>query len=88
MRGGGRESRTRTRRPSRKKKKRNPQKPKKLTSHSRLTIVPIHATLKKSKAASAEEREHAELLMDYQNMRGGRVKLASISELVPFSVLL
>ena len=40
------------------------------------------------KAASAEEREHAELLMDYQNMRGGRVKLASISELVPFSVLL
>lgn len=32
------------------------------------------------KAASEEEREHAELLMDYQNMRGGRVKLASISE--------
>ena len=32
------------------------------------------------KAASAEEREHAEILMDYQNVRGGRVKLASISE--------
>lgn len=27
------------------------------------------------KAASAEEREHAEMLMDYQTRRGGRVKL-------------
>ena len=27
------------------------------------------------KAASDEEREHAELLMDYQTRRGGRVKL-------------
>eukprot|EP00245_Coleochaete_scutata_P003549 TRINITY_DN151_c0_g1_i1.p1 TRINITY_DN151_c0_g1~~TRINITY_DN151_c0_g1_i1.p1 ORF type:complete len:270 (-),score=58.97 TRINITY_DN151_c0_g1_i1:240-1049(-) len=30
------------------------------------------------KDASQEEREHAEKLMDYQNMRGGRVKLNSI----------
>ncbi|GBF95523.1 chloroplast precursor [Raphidocelis subcapitata] len=30
------------------------------------------------KAASEEEREHAEMLMDYQNTRGGRVRLASI----------
>lgn len=30
------------------------------------------------KAASEEEREHAELLMAYQNTRGGRVRLASI----------
>jgi hypothetical protein len=27
---------------------------------------------------SKEEREHAELLMEYQNKRGGRVKLKSI----------
>jgi ferritin len=27
------------------------------------------------KNASEEEREHAHLLMDYQNKRGGRVKL-------------
>lgn len=31
------------------------------------------------KAGSVEEREHAELLMEYQNRRGGRVKLAGIS---------
>lgn len=30
------------------------------------------------KAASVDEREHAELLMEYQNRRGGRVKLQSI----------
>lgn len=30
------------------------------------------------KAASEEEREHAELLMQYQNTRGGRVRLASM----------
>ncbi|KIY95546.1 ferritin heavy chain [Monoraphidium neglectum] len=30
------------------------------------------------KAGSEEEREHAELLMDYQNTRGGRVRLSSI----------
>lgn len=30
------------------------------------------------KDASAEEREHAEMLMEYQNKRGGRVKLQSI----------
>jgi len=30
------------------------------------------------KAGSEEEREHAELLMSYQNKRGGRVKLKSI----------
>lgn len=28
--------------------------------------------------ASEEEREHAELLMEYQNKRGGRVQLQSI----------
>jgi len=31
-----------------------------------------------SQAASAEEREHAEMLMEYQNKRGGRVRLGSI----------
>lgn len=31
------------------------------------------------KAASEEEREHAEILMKYQNVRGGRVRLAGIS---------
>jgi ferritin heavy chain len=31
------------------------------------------------KAASEEEREHAEMLMKYQNLRGGRVRLAGIS---------
>ncbi|GAB4815980.1 hypothetical protein N2152v2_003026 [Parachlorella kessleri] len=30
------------------------------------------------KAESLEERHHAELLMDYQNLRGGKVKLQSI----------
>ena len=30
------------------------------------------------KAASDEEREHAEILMAYQNRRGGRVKLQAI----------
>lgn len=30
------------------------------------------------KKESEEEREHAELLMEYQNLRGGRVKLQSI----------
>jgi hypothetical protein len=29
-------------------------------------------------AASEEEREHAEQLMEYQNVRGGRVRLASM----------
>lgn len=29
-------------------------------------------------AGSEEEREHAEVLMQYQNQRGGRVKLKSI----------
>lgn len=31
------------------------------------------------KAASDEEREHAQKLIDFQNMRGGRVKLATIT---------
>ncbi|XVE62080.1 hypothetical protein DITRI_Ditri06bG0090600 [Diplodiscus trichospermus] len=35
------------------------------------------------KESSEEEREHAEKLMEYQNMRGGRVKLHSI--LMPLS---
>jgi hypothetical protein len=29
-------------------------------------------------SGSEEEREHAELLMDYQNKRGGRVQLRSM----------
>eukprot|EP00891_Asterochloris_glomerata_P003444 jgi/Astpho2/3444/Aster-07044 len=31
------------------------------------------------RAASLEERDHAEMLMDFQNRRGGRVKLAHIT---------
>lgn len=30
------------------------------------------------KASSVEEREHAEMLMDYQTLRGGKVQLANI----------
>lgn len=41
-----------------------------LASHSCPCVVP--------QAASEEEREHAELLMEYQNVRGGRVRLASM----------
>ncbi|THU46366.1 hypothetical protein C4D60_Mb09t04180 [Musa balbisiana] len=38
----------------------------------------INEQIKFFKESSDEEREHAEKLMEYQNMRGGRVKLQSI----------
>eukprot|EP00899_Mesostigma_viride_P006556 jgi/Mesvir1/15901/Mv02804-RA.1 len=40
--------------------------------------VALPGLAKYFKESSAEEREHAELLMEYQNKRGGRVKLQSI----------
>ncbi|KAI3893583.1 hypothetical protein MKW92_052253 [Papaver armeniacum] len=43
----------------------------------------INEQIKFFKEASVEEREHAELLMEYQNRRGGKVKLQSI--LMPLS---
>ncbi|MCL7028126.1 hypothetical protein MKW94_007661, partial [Papaver nudicaule] len=45
--------------------------------------VALRGFAKFFKEASVEEREHAELLMEYQNKRGGRVKLQSI--LMPMS---
>jgi ferritin heavy chain len=41
--------------------------------------VALKGLAKFFKESSAEEREHAEKLMKYQNIRGGRVKLHSIS---------
>jgi ferritin heavy chain len=41
------------------------------------TYLPL-PTASLSQAASEEEREHAEQLMEYQNVRGGRVRLASM----------
>merc|ERR1712224_880467 len=35
--------------------------------------VALHGFSKRFRAASKEEREHAETLIDYQTMRGGRV---------------
>eukprot|EP00240_Pyramimonas_obovata_P013676 CAMPEP_0118932570 /NCGR_PEP_ID=MMETSP1169-20130426/10500_1 /TAXON_ID=36882 /ORGANISM="Pyramimonas obovata, Strain CCMP722" /LENGTH=260 /DNA_ID=CAMNT_0006875247 /DNA_START=53 /DNA_END=835 /DNA_ORIENTATION=+ len=40
--------------------------------------VALPGLAKYFKEASVEEREHAEMMMEYQNMRGGRVKLQSI----------
>jgi len=40
--------------------------------------VALPGLAKYLKAGSVEEREHAEMMMEYQNMRGGRVKLQSI----------
>ncbi|CAO2825725.1 unnamed protein product [Amaranthus hypochondriacus] len=45
--------------------------------------VALKGLAKFFKESSEEEREHAEKLMEYQNMRGGRVKLQSI--LMPLS---
>ncbi|XP_010257051.1 PREDICTED: ferritin-3, chloroplastic [Nelumbo nucifera] len=45
--------------------------------------VALKGLAKFFKEASAEEREHAEKLMEYQNKRGGKVKLQSI--LMPLS---
>ncbi|KAI7840924.1 hypothetical protein COHA_005355 [Chlorella ohadii] len=44
-------------------------------SRDNVALPGIAAFFKKE---SEEERHHAELLMDYQNLRGGRVKLQSI----------
>ncbi|KAJ9506170.1 hypothetical protein QJQ45_016505 [Haematococcus lacustris] len=41
--------------------------------------VALRGFAKYFKEASDEEREHAELLMQYQNKRGGRVKLAGLA---------
>ena len=40
--------------------------------------VALPGLAKYFKDASVEEREHAEMMMEYQNMRGGHVKLQSI----------
>ncbi|XP_061350877.1 ferritin-3, chloroplastic-like [Gastrolobium bilobum] len=40
--------------------------------------VALKGLAKFSKESSEEEREHAEKLMEYQNKRGGKVKLQSI----------
>ncbi|XP_071706517.1 ferritin-2, chloroplastic-like [Rutidosis leptorrhynchoides] len=45
--------------------------------------VALKGLAKFFKESSVEEREHAELLMEYQNKRGGKVKLQSI--LMPLS---
>lgn len=53
-----------------------------LSSPSRLLALPVPLLLPSvpthPQAASEEEREHAEQLMEYQNVRGGRVRLASM----------
>merc|ERR1712168_1491892 len=41
--------------------------------------VALHGFAKRFRAASKEEREHADLLIDYQNMRGGRVVFREIA---------
>jgi len=40
--------------------------------------VALPGLAKYFKESSVEEREHAEMMMEYQNMRGGKVKLQSI----------
>lgn len=40
----------------------------------------LHGFSKRFRAASAEEREHAEKLIDYQVMRGGRVAFQTIAK--------
>merc|ERR1712114_13947 len=42
--------------------------------------VALHGFAKRFRAASQEEREHADLLIDYQNMRGGRVVFREIAK--------
>jgi ferritin len=46
------------------------------TTHTLATAATAPRT--RRQAASEEEREHAEKLMEYQNVRGGRVRLASM----------
>merc|ERR1712080_106077 len=40
----------------------------------------LHGFAKRFRAAPAEEKEHAEKLIDYQNMRGGRVIFREIAK--------
>merc|ERR1712223_363593 len=42
--------------------------------------VALHGFAKRFRAASREEREHADLLIDYQKMRGGRVVFREIAK--------
>merc|ERR1711993_160922 len=42
--------------------------------------VALHGFAKRFRDASHEEREHAEKLIDYQNMRGGRVVFREVSK--------
>lgn len=42
--------------------------------------IALHGFAKRFRAASHEEREHAEKLIDYQNTRGGRVVLKDITK--------
>merc|ERR1711964_711606 len=42
--------------------------------------VALHGFSKRFRAASHEERDHAEALIDYQNMRGGRVVFQEIAK--------
>merc|ERR1711982_200971 len=42
--------------------------------------VALHGFSKRFRAASKEEREHAETLIDYQTMRGGRVVFREIAK--------
>merc|ERR1712223_29440 len=42
--------------------------------------VALHGFAKRFRSASKEEREHADLLIDYQNMRGGRVVFREIAK--------
>merc|ERR1711970_1662873 len=42
--------------------------------------IALHGFSKRFRAASKEEKEHAESLIDYQNMRGGRVVFREIAK--------
>merc|ERR1712145_11099 len=42
--------------------------------------IALHGFAKRFKDSSHEEREHAEKLIDYQNMRGGRVVFREVSK--------
>merc|ERR1712112_581758 len=44
------------------------------------TDIALHGFSKRFRAASKEEREHAETLIDYQTMRGGRVVFREIAK--------
>merc|ERR1712112_512858 len=42
--------------------------------------IALHGFSKRFREASAEEKEHAEKLIDYQNMRGGRVTFKEVAK--------